>query len=202
MTKLLNRWLPATTLATWSAILLYFYLSGRVQAFLAPTFRPYVLVAGIALGVMTLITLFAPTNAFCCAVDDCAHPLSRRPLGKLLTFVVLLLPITLTALVSPDSFGKSVIENRGIDMDGATLRSRKNSSFTPPEMPLPTKDKESSPADSEAVAPAAVAPAPIPSRTDYLQRTPEVMSSPKCSTFFMPPRTIPCARILKAKRWN
>jgi uncharacterized repeat protein (TIGR03943 family) len=179
MNKLFARWLPCATLATWSAILLYFFLSGRVTAFLAPPFRPYVLVAGIVLGLMALVFLLAPVDAACCADDNCGHPLSRLPIGKVLTFGVLLLPIVVTAAVSPDSFGRSVMENRGIDTYGDTLP-RKSAPFSPPDMPLPTKDGapagNTPPAPEIASDPAshppqsAAAPA-TPAASDYLQRT-------------------------------
>ncbi len=178
MNKLFARWLPCATLGTWSAILLYFFLSGRIQAFLAPTFRPYVLVAGIVLALMAATFLFADADADCCVTDECGHSLARFSFGKVLTFIILLLPISLSAVVSPDSFGKAAILNRGIDTDGSTLRVRKQPPQTnaprnmnllpPPEMPLPTKDGETA---TVVAAPADPEPSPAPS--DYLQRTPE-----------------------------
>ncbi len=168
MNKLFSRWLPCATLATWSAVLLYFFLSGRVSSFLAPTFRPYVLVAGIVLGLMAAVFLLTPADASCCAAADCGPSLARLPIGKLLTFVTLLLPVTLSAVVSPDSFGKATIENRGIDTDGSTLQPRKTTSFVPPEMPLPTKDG-TPPAPDSAASVADEKNSPV----DYLQRTPD-----------------------------
>lgn len=189
MTKLFARWLPCATLATWSAILLYFYFSGRVVAFLAPTFRPYVLVAGVVLALMSAVFLFARADASCCSAADCGHSLAKMPIGKLMTFLVLLLPVVLTAVVSPDSFGKNVMLNRGIDTDGSTLRPRKSGPPAPVDLPLPTKDPapaQPAPAIATTTAPAAPAPAaptndaaansqqpPANSPTDYLTRTPD-----------------------------
>ena len=179
MTKLFNRWLPCLTLATWSGILLYFYFSGRVTALLAPTFRPYVLVAGIGLGLMAAIFLFTQADTSCCSAAECGHSLSRWRWGKILTFSVLLLPVSVSAVVSPDSFGRATIENRGIDTDGSTLKPRKTTATQPPEMPLPTKEN---PPSAAAVSPpsgtsvetqASAAPAAPPLASDYLQRTPD-----------------------------
>ncbi len=164
MSKIFSRWLPCATLATWSAILLYFFFSGRIHSLLAPPFRPWVLAAGLVLGLMSATFLFAPADASCCAAADCGPTLARLPIGKVLTFVTLLLPVVAAAFVSPDSFGKAAIENRGIDTTGAVLPARTVSTFTPPEMPLPTKD------GSPAPAPAAAEPA---SPVDYLQRSPD-----------------------------
>ena len=179
MNKLFNRWLPCLTLATWSGILLYFYFSGRVAALLAPTFRPYVLLAGIGLGVMAAIFLLTPADTSCCSAAECGHSISRWRWGKILTFCVLLLPMSVSAVVSPDSFGRATIENRGIDTDGSTLKPRKTTATQPPEMPLPTK--ETTPADAAVSPPpgaspanqAPAAPAAAALASDYLQRTPE-----------------------------
>ena len=92
MNKLFSRWLPCVTLAAWSAVLLYFYFSGRIQAFLHPTFRPYVLLAGIVMAAMALVFLFFPADANCCSSAECGHGLSRLATGKILTFLILLLP--------------------------------------------------------------------------------------------------------------
>ncbi len=113
-TKLFSRWLPCATLAAWSSVLLYFYFSGRIAAFLIPTFRPYVLIAGVVLGAMSALFLFQSADAECCSAAECGHPLSRLAAGKVLTFLILLLPISVSAFFSPDSFGKAAIENRGI----------------------------------------------------------------------------------------
>ncbi|MES2570377.1 MAG: TIGR03943 family protein [Verrucomicrobiota bacterium] len=171
MSKLFARWLPCATLATWSAILLYFYFSGRINSLLTPAFRPYVLVAGIVLALMAAVFILTPADASCCSAADCGHSLVRLPIGKLFTFAVLLLPITVSATFSPDSFGKKLIENRGIDTDGSTLQPRKTTSFTPPELPLPTKEDTA----SLQPPPSAESDAGTDSKnaSDYLQRTPE-----------------------------
>src|SRR5215203_5157776 len=111
MRNLFSRWLPCATLAAWSAILLYFadapagaawkslavhthLFSGRVDSFLIPAFRPYVLIAGFVLLLMALAFVFFPADAACCSASECGHPLSRFSAGKWLTFLVLLAPIS------------------------------------------------------------------------------------------------------------
>jgi uncharacterized repeat protein (TIGR03943 family) len=171
MTKIFSRWLPCATLATWSSVLLYFYFSGRIQAFLHPTFRPYVLLAGAAMGVMALVFLLFPADANCCSAAECGHGLSRVAAGKVLTFLILLLPVTAAAMFSPDSFGKNVVLNRVEITDVSSLRSpaaQKNVPPPPIDMPLPTNG--SSPA---APAPAAASNAQPAPPQDYLQRTPD-----------------------------
>jgi uncharacterized repeat protein (TIGR03943 family) len=174
MTKLFARWLPFATLATWSVILLYFYLAGRLDAFLHPMFRPYVLIAGIVLGAMAFVFFFFPVDASCCASDACGHTMTRRSAGKLLTFFILLVPIGVASFFSPDSFGKTMIQNRRIDIDGSTLPTRPRAGApSPVELPLPTKDvdKSAPPAAPQTAAVATTPPQDAP--PEYLQRTPE-----------------------------
>ena len=165
MNKLFSRWLPCVTLSAWSAVLLYFFFSGRIQAFLHPTFRPYVLIAGFVMAAMALIFLLFPADADCCSSAECGHGLSRLALGKILTFLILLLPITAAAMFSPDGFGKEAMLNRGVITDASALRPPGAAKTPPaaPELPLPTND-------TTTPAPAATQP-PVPQ--DYLQRTPE-----------------------------
>ncbi len=171
MNKLFSRWLPCATLATWSAILIYIFCSGRITAFLAPGFRPYVLVAGVLLGIMAAIFLFAPVDAECCVDATCGHSLFRLPLGKLLTFLVLLLPITLSAMASRDAFGRTMMENRGIDTDGSSLGKRKSDPPPPRAQPSTTAGTATTPGNPATAKTATTA--PVEEVSDYLQRTPE-----------------------------
>ena len=165
MNKLFSRWLPCVTLASWSAVLLYFYFSGRIASFLHPMFRPYVLVAGLVLAGMTAVFLLFPADANCCSSAECGHGLSRLAAGKILTFLVLLLPVTAAAVFSPDGFGKGAILNRGIITDASALRpptARMDQPITTPDLPLPSNDPNA----------ASTQPPTAPAQ-DYLQRTPD-----------------------------
>jgi uncharacterized repeat protein (TIGR03943 family) len=175
MNTLFNRWLPCLTLAAWSAVLLTFYMNGRVKDFLAPPFRPYVLAAGVVLGCMAIIFLLFRADASCCSSAECGHSLSRLASGRLLTFLILLVPLTLAAKFSPESYGKTAIENRGITTDLAALGlSGKTTRSAEPAMPLPAKDPETAPPQATP-APNAAVPPPVneQSASDYLTRTPE-----------------------------
>src|SRR4029453_14178276 len=114
MNALFNRWLPCLTLAAWSAVLLIFHFNGKVTNLLAPAFRPYVPIAGISLGLMALAFLLFRADASCCSSAECGHSLSRLATGKILTFLILLVPLGVAATFSPGSFAKAAIENRGI----------------------------------------------------------------------------------------
>lgn len=179
MNKLFTRWLPCVTLATWSAILIGFYTTGRVRDLLAPEFRAGVLVAGIVMAAMALIFLLFPADASCCSSASCGHSLSRLASGKVLTFLILLLPITTAAMFSPESFSSNVVKNRGLIEDASALSGRGRSGPpAPAELPLPT-NQPTPPAPAPtttASTPPAPAAATDPSQTppapgDYLQRT-------------------------------
>jgi uncharacterized repeat protein (TIGR03943 family) len=166
-------------------VLLTFHFNGKVATLLAPSFRHYVPVAGIILGVMALVFLFFRADASCCSSAECGHSLSRLASGKILTFLILLVPLTVAAAFTPSSFSRTALENRGITDDAASLGIKKSRPLAQaPEMPLPTKDStqadQRTPTTANAPsAPAAPSqpgtqpPATQPSVTDYLVRTPD-----------------------------
>jgi len=192
MNALFNRWLPCLTLAAWSAVMLVFYFNGRVKDFLAPGFRPYVLIAGIVLGVLAFVFLVFRADASCCSSAECGHSLSRLASGRILTFLVLLVPMSLAAMYSPESFGRTAIENRGITMDASALGLKDRKIAPPPDLALPTKEPAAPAADQAppitdsqiaANQPPAATATPVPANAqppagktepspgDYLQRT-------------------------------
>jgi uncharacterized repeat protein (TIGR03943 family) len=176
MNRLFSRWLPCATLATWSSVLLYFYLSGRLQAFLIQSYRPYVLAAGIAMAAMALVFLVFPADANCCSAAECGHGLSRLATGKILTFLVLLLPITAAATISTDSFSASTILNRGIITNADDLRPSTAIRDVPPapvDLPLPVNENFPAVPATPAPTPGATAATQPPPAQDYLQRTPD-----------------------------
>ena len=101
MQSLFARWLPAATLATWSAVLLHFHFSLRMNSMLAPEFRTYALIAAVVLGFMALSFVVFRGDATCCSSGECGHGLSRLATGKLVTFFILLVPIVVAARFAP-----------------------------------------------------------------------------------------------------
>lgn len=143
MTKLFNRWLPCATLFSWSAILLGFYFSGRVDAYLHPAFRPGVLIAGGVMLALAAAFAFLPGVASGCVDENCGQPLGKMKGGRFLTFFILLLPFGTASLYSPQSFSATTIMNRGVVTDARGLASQKTPAASPSnplEPALPTKD--------------------------------------------------------------
>src|SRR5262245_32600244 len=153
MNAIFNRWLPCFTLAAWGSVLLIFHFNGKVANLLAPAFRPYVPIAGVLLAGMALVFLFFRADASCCSSADCGHSLSRLASGKILTFLILIVPLAVAAAYSPDSFSKAAIENRGITDDYASLGIGKPRSLAPVDLALPTKDSAPAapPAPADAI---------------------------------------------------
>ncbi len=136
-----RRWLPCATLATWSAILLTFAISGRMNALLTREFRYGAIAAGIVMGLMALTFLFLPADAACCSAAECGHAFFKRGAGKVITFLILLLPITAAAMFSSDGYSSSVIKNRMEITDAAQVGYvPRNGPPKPVDMPLPTKN--------------------------------------------------------------
>jgi uncharacterized repeat protein (TIGR03943 family) len=176
MRPLFARWLPAATLATWSGVLLYFHFAQRMQAMLAPEFRVYAFIAAVVLAIMALCFVAFEGDATCCSSGECGHGLSRLAAGKVLTFLILLVPIVVAARFTPrEGFSKSFVENRGtvtsIEQLGSGARPPdvKLDVRKPVELALPTKDGSQPPPPTGDTQP----PPAEKSPSDYLVRTPE-----------------------------
>lgn len=149
-TSTANRYLGAATLAVWSGVLLHAFFSGRVKHLLHPNFHIPVLAAGIVLALLVIATLIAPSDEACCDDDTCSHATTRSLAGRIAAFAVLLLPIKLASVLSPDGFSMGTMLNRGVMTDVAGLKTAR-----PPapaqayEPPLPRQD--GLPPDPEAI---------------------------------------------------
>jgi uncharacterized repeat protein (TIGR03943 family) len=114
------RLLQASIPLLWGTLFLYFWLSGRVQAYLHPTFVPGVVVAAVVLLLIGFGTLCLQSEFWCCGDPGCPE----RPPCLLTTFLawsVLALPFPAAALVSPSHFSASFMLNRGLVQDAAKL---------------------------------------------------------------------------------
>jgi len=157
MTSLFTRWIPSLTLTVWSSVLLGTYYTGRLTTFLHPSFRPGVVIAGFALAALALFIASRPTPPDCCADASCTHPLARSKGGRWVTFLILVLPVTVAAWLSPEHFSKQAFEQRGIVTDASGLGERKPSKPTAPPPPSAAQKTEpqagASPATPETIPP-------------------------------------------------
>ena len=125
----MKRILTLLTLLLWGGTLLYFWVSGRVAAYLHPQFHPYVLAAGLGLLALAVLWWWASREADVgCHECGCHHegenePRSRLSAGAAFAFLVLLLPVSAAAFISPSQFGEAMVMNRGIVTDISQLPS-------------------------------------------------------------------------------
>ena len=185
MTSLFTRWIPSLTLGIWSIVLLGTYFTGRVASFLHPSFRPGVLWAGIGLAALALLFASRPTPPECCADETCTHPLSRTKAGRWTTFLVLVLPVTVAAWLSPEQFSKQAFEQRPEVTDASSLGLRQRTVGSTAQSPASPTEETPAPLLAEASAKAGdplgaaptvaanVAPAGAEGIPEYLQKTPE-----------------------------
>ena len=125
----MKRILTLVTLLLWGGTLLYFWISGRVVSYLHPQFHPYVFAAGLGLLLLAALWWWASREidagcGACGCHDDGEHePRSRLSAGAAFAFVVLLLPVSAAAFISPSQFGEAMVMNRGMVTDISQLPS-------------------------------------------------------------------------------
>jgi uncharacterized repeat protein (TIGR03943 family) len=125
----MKRILTLVTLLLWGGTLFYFWWSGRIASYLHPQFHPYVLVAGAGLLVLAVLWWWASRESDAGCHDCGGHhdhgdgPRSRLSAGAALAFLVLLLPLSAAAFISPGQFGEAMVMNRGIVTDISQLPS-------------------------------------------------------------------------------
>jgi uncharacterized repeat protein (TIGR03943 family) len=126
-----RRILTLVTLTTWSVLLLWFWLGGRVASYLHPQFHAYVAAAGIGLALLAPLWWWATrTTEVACGHCGChgeeghdAEPRGGLSAGAVFAFTVLLLPVSAAAFISPSQFGEAAVMNRGIVTDITQLPS-------------------------------------------------------------------------------
>jgi hypothetical protein len=81
----------------WSAVLLYFHASGRINKYLAPDFRPIAFVGGLGLAVLGLFNLLTATQQADCGhdhgSDDPAHDHETSDLHPLTALLLMVVPV-------------------------------------------------------------------------------------------------------------
>jgi uncharacterized repeat protein (TIGR03943 family) len=98
----------ACTLIGLGTVFLSFYWTGRIQQYLNPLFRPFVLVGGILTFIMGLICLLALPSEHCCD-----HRHASRLSVSLASFGLICVSVLAGSTFSKDAFDQQIFVNRG-----------------------------------------------------------------------------------------
>lgn len=110
-----RNFLDASALLVWGSVLCYFAFSGRLAAYLHPSFHPFVVVSGIILVVLGMgLFLFGGAEVCSCTGPGCPIATQRRWWWVLLGWLVVVVPLLVTAGASPSQFGATAVLNRGL----------------------------------------------------------------------------------------
>jgi uncharacterized repeat protein (TIGR03943 family) len=121
MSPFANRILFALAVLSWGAVLLYFYASGRIVAYLAPDFRPLALAGGLGLSVLGLFNLLTADQKADCGhdhdhgeEDDEPHNHEKSDLHPLLAFALMVVPIGLSVAWTKDEYSSAALARKGL----------------------------------------------------------------------------------------
>lgn len=109
----INLVLAIVALLAWSGALIYFYASGRIEAYLADRFQVMALIGGLGLFV---VAIFNATRLFAKDSSSCGHDHhdhgdehdhdheDRTVFGNAVTFVLMVAPLMIAAVNSKDAY--------------------------------------------------------------------------------------------------
>jgi uncharacterized repeat protein (TIGR03943 family) len=137
MRLLAAKFLNGITLLGLGGVLISFCLNGRIDQYLHPQFRPWVLVGGIAFCVAGAVYLLARKSMDCCIDGECVHTNRQSPWRAATAFGVIVLPLAAGTYLSKDGYDKQVVLNRGFVQDVSKLLVRNPIGSTTPQQTIP-----------------------------------------------------------------
>jgi len=114
-----RRILFSLAVLVWSAVLLYFYGSGRINKYLAPDFRIISFAGGLGLAVLGLFNLFtAGQNAGGCCGDhgggEEAHDHESGDMHPLTAVLLMIVPVVLSVAWTKDEDSVAALSRKGL----------------------------------------------------------------------------------------
>src|ERR1700724_4138427 len=94
-------------------VLLDFFVTGRVDQYLHPQFRPWTLAGGIIFCAVGIIYAAAKTTSQCCIEGECVHKNANSLARSVIAFAVLFVPLAAGVALSKDSYDQHAVLNRG-----------------------------------------------------------------------------------------
>ena len=100
----------------WSAVLLYFYSSGRINKYLAPDFRIISFVGGLGLAVLGLFNLLTAgqSGSGCCAGEEGAHDHESSDMHPLTAVLLMIVPVALSVAWTKDEYSVAALSRKGL----------------------------------------------------------------------------------------
>lgn len=102
----------------WSAVLLYFYASGRINKYLATDFRPFVLAGGLGLAVLGLFNVLTSRYGVGCGHDhgggDADHDHDHAEANPVAAFLLMVVPVALSVAWTKDSYSLAALSRKGL----------------------------------------------------------------------------------------
>lgn len=113
------RILHSLAVLVWSAVLLYFYGSGRINQYLAPDFRPLVLAGGLGLAVLGAFNLLTAGHRDDggCHDDGCCggtHDHGSGEMHPLVVLVLMIAPVLLSVAWTKDRYSPAALARKGL----------------------------------------------------------------------------------------
>ena len=113
-----RRILFSLAVLVWSGVMLYFHASGRINRYLAPDFRPLVLMGGLGLAVLGLFNLLTAGQSAACGHDHGpegdAHDHESSDLHPLLAFALMVVPVLCATAWTRDEFSAASLTRKGL----------------------------------------------------------------------------------------
>ncbi len=117
MSPPVRRTLFSLALLMWSAVMLYFHASGRIQKYLAPDFRPILFVGGLGLAVVGLFNLLTARESASCghgAAHDPCEDHEVTDLHPMTALLLMVLPVGLSVAWTKDEYSTAALARKGL----------------------------------------------------------------------------------------
>ncbi len=125
MNPKIRRILFSLAVIAWGGVLLYFYATGRINAYLAPDFRPIALAGGLGLLVMGFFNLATAGESADCGhdhgCDAAGHDHEACDIHPLVALLIMVVPLGLSVAWTKDKYSMAALSRKGLYDDPGQL---------------------------------------------------------------------------------